>query len=134
MNLVVDTNVLMSAIFFGGLPGRVIEGVLKRRWRLVATPDILNEYRRIAADLGVQFPSIDALPVVEVLAANALVVPGRQPPSPICSDPADDMFLLCAADAGAVSVITGDRALLQVGLFEGIPVLTARQWLDRHGP
>ncbi len=123
----------MSAIFFGGLPGRVLEGVLRRRWRLVATPDILNEYRRIAADLGEQFPSIDALPVVEVLAASALVVPGRRSPSPICSDPADDMFLLCASDAGAVAVITGDRALLQVGVFEGIPVLTARQWLDRDG-
>ena len=132
MNLVVDTNVLMSAIFFGGLPGRLLEGVFRCQWRLVATPEILNEYRRVAIDLCGQFPGVDAQPVVEILAANALVVPGRRAPSPICSDPSDDMFLLCAADGGAAAIVTGDRALLRVGVHEGVPVLTVRQWLERH--
>lgn len=78
MNLVVDTNVLMSGIFFGGLPGRALEKVLGGRWRMVATPSILNEYRRITTDLNGQFPGIDARPVIEVLAAHALVLPGRR--------------------------------------------------------
>ncbi|MBM4027286.1 MAG: putative toxin-antitoxin system toxin component, PIN family [Planctomycetes bacterium] len=133
MRLVVDTNVLMSALFFGGVPGRVLEGVRRRQWQLVATPAILAEYRRIVGDLGTQFPGVDASAVVEVLAASAILVPDRKPPSPICSDPADDMFLLCAADGRAAAVVTGDRALLRVGAFEGVPVLTVRQWLDRSG-
>jgi putative PIN family toxin of toxin-antitoxin system len=133
VNLVVDTNVLMSAIYFGGLPKLVFDGILRGAWRMVITPEILREYRRIASDLGSKFPGIQALPVVDVLAAHALVLPGRRVSTPICSDPADDMFLLCAVDGGASAVVTGDRALLRVGTYEGVSVLTVRQWIERHG-
>ena len=51
-----DTNVLMSGIFFGGVPGRVIDAWMDGSLELVLSPEILDEYRRVGAELGGRYP------------------------------------------------------------------------------
>ena len=47
----------------------------------------------------------------------------------ICRDPGDDIFLACAAAAGADAVVTGDQDLLALGSFRNIPVLPVSNFL-----
>lgn len=47
MRCVLDTNVLMSGIFFGGVPGRVLEAWMSGRIELILSPEILAEYRTV---------------------------------------------------------------------------------------
>ena len=44
MTIVVDTNVLISGIFFGGAPWRVVNAVSKGEVQAAATPEIVGEY------------------------------------------------------------------------------------------
>jgi predicted nucleic acid-binding protein len=43
----------------------------------------------------------------------------------------DDKFIECAVVAGARAIISGDNHLLSLGEYQGVPVLTAAQCLDR---
>ena len=52
MRAVLDTNVLISGVFFGGLPGRILSAWAAGRFDLVLAPDILEEYRRVGEDLA----------------------------------------------------------------------------------
>jgi uncharacterized protein len=47
----------------------------------------------------------------------------------ICRDPKDNKFLELAIDSGAACIITGDKDLLVLNPFEGIPILTAADFL-----
>lgn len=58
--VVLDTNVLVSGIFFwpGGPPHRVLEGWERGAFRLVVSPPVLNEYERVLAELAVRYPTV----------------------------------------------------------------------------
>ena len=42
----------------------------------------------------------------------------------------DDKYLACAADGDADYIVSGDRDLLDLKQFIGIPIVTSRQFLE----
>jgi uncharacterized protein len=50
-------------------------------------------------------------------------------PNPVCRDPDDDDVLACALAAQVDVIVSGDKDLLVLGSFEGIPIVTAEQAL-----
>ena len=50
----------------------------------------------------------------------------------VCTDPDDDKFLACALASRTRMIASGDKALLRASGYEGIEVLTPRQFVDRH--
>jgi predicted nucleic acid-binding protein len=62
-------------------------------------------------------------------------VSGAVPEDPVSGavpeDPADERVLACALDAGADLIVSDDRHLLDLDSFQGIPILTARAFLER---
>ena len=52
MRVVLDTNVVMSAVFFRGQPLKVLEAWRNRRIELVVSEDILSEYDDCRAPVG----------------------------------------------------------------------------------
>ena len=52
MRVVLDTNVLMSGIFFAGPPATILEAWAEGELELLASVDILTEYRRVGSRLG----------------------------------------------------------------------------------
>jgi putative PIN family toxin of toxin-antitoxin system len=134
VRVVVDTNVLLSGIFFGGVPGRILDAYADGRLEFVLSPDILAEYRRAGTELSARYPARrEALaPVLALLAMSAILVDAAPWPAPISADPEDDKFLAAALAADAAIVISGDRHLRDVSGWRGIAVLTPRQFADRH--
>ena len=55
MKIVVDTNVLASALFFNGVPGKILENWKSKQLSLVASPPILEEYQRVLRRLQVKY-------------------------------------------------------------------------------
>ncbi len=49
----------------------------------------------------------------------------------ITDDPDDNIILECATEAGAEVVIFGDDHLLSLSTYEGIPILTPVEYLQR---
>ncbi|MBJ7610538.1 MAG: putative toxin-antitoxin system toxin component, PIN family [Candidatus Dormibacteraeota bacterium] len=123
-----DTNVLVSALHFGGRPRRVFESVLRGRHRLVIGPAILSEFEAVlvktcawdAARAGAVRGELEAL-------ADS-VVPVEVPD--VCRDPDDNEVLAIAAVGRAEVIVTGDVDLLALGAFEGVSVMTVAEFDD----
>ena len=58
MRAVLDTNVVMSAIFFGGDPKAIVRAAVSKRVELVATKAVLAEYHEVAERLNEHYHGI----------------------------------------------------------------------------
>jgi len=130
LRVVLDTNVLMSGIFFGGIPGRLLIGWREKMIQFVVSDDILDEYRQVAIRLSERYPEIDISNIVDILAQQSERVEARPLSEPVSVDPDDDKFLACAFAGGVDRVVSGDSDLLSVQEFRGIPILTPRAFMD----
>ena len=123
--VVLDTNVLVSALLFGGRLDALIG-----RWKSGDLIPLFSratfaEFRRVLAypRFGLTGPEINALIEEEILAWCEVVETGEEIRG-VCRDPGDDIFLSCAVAAGADAIVSGDRDLLDLGAFRGIPILS----------
>lgn len=132
MRVILDTNVLISAIFFSGPPSRILAAWMDERFELVVSEEILDEYRTVARRIGNKYRTVEIESVLDRIVVHALLVLSAPIPHEACSDPDDLKFLACAVASGAEIVVSGDRALLRASGFEGVEVLTPRQFLDRR--
>lgn len=134
MKIVIDTNVLMSGVLFGGVPGRIIDAWVDGQVEMVLSLDILDEYRRVGADLAGRYPqrATALIPVLTLIAMNATIVNAIALATQVSTDAADDMFLAAAVAADVTTLVSGDRHLLDVAGWRGIQVVTPRQFVDRH--
>ncbi len=49
-----------------------------------------------------------------------------------CRDPDDDKFIECAVDAGALYIVSGDNDLLDIGQYNDIMIITAKEFCDTY--
>lgn len=134
MKVVVGTNVLVSAFFFGGVPGRILTEWSAGRITFVVSAPVLAEYREVGEELNSRYGPLDFESFAALIVMNSDVVDAPEHPAEsICADPADDKFFTCAAAAGCQIIVSGDRHLLEASGWGGIEVLKPRQFLERHG-
>lgn len=129
MKVVLDTNVLLAAYGFGGVCLDLTELCLNQH-EVVLSEHILAEFQTHLGDkfrLGQQ----QAIAMTERLRSGVICVV----PSAVREDACDDLTdlpvlgTLVAGDADCL--VTGDRGLLALGEFNGRPILSPRQFLDR---
>lgn len=131
MKVVLDTNVVLSGIFFGGLPLKILDACIVGAFDLVVSPEIWAEYEATAQDLALRHPSPLMPQMLHLLASSALMVKAPPLPAPLCRDPNDDMFIACCLAASAFCVVSGDKDLHAVTRIPDFLVLTPRQFLAR---
>ena len=130
MIAVLDTNVVASGAFFGGVPQHIMTAWHHGHFEIIVTPMIVEEYRRVLIELGLRFDVQVGHRMSESLMANSTLMPDRSESPSLCRDPDDDKFLACAADAKAV-LVSGDKDLLTANGVLGVAVLTPRAFLSR---
>ncbi len=59
MRLILDTNVLMSGVFFAGPPAQILEAWSEGKVQLVLSVEILQEYDRVGRELTRKYPGVD---------------------------------------------------------------------------
>lgn len=127
--VVLDTNVLFSAVFWrGNEPGLVelIEGGFLVGY---TSPAIINELRMVLRDprFGLERGEVDA--VVGYFLGILRVVEPRVAVTVVRDDPADNRVLECALEAGADFVVSGDEHLIGIGEYRGVRIVRARALL-----
>ena len=131
MRIVLDTNVLMSGIFWAGPPAGILEAWSEGRFDLLASLEILAEYRLVGKRLAGKYPSVDIGPVLDLVIRESRIVEPLPQPTDACDDPDDVKFLACAISGNADYVVSGDRALLRASGYEGIEVLRPQEFLQQ---
>ena len=130
MKVVVDTNVLVSGVFFGGMPSRILEAWRDKRIDVVVSPDILEEYRRVGEHLETQFTDVSLAPFLALLVMNAEIIEPPDLPEQVSRDSDDDKFIACALAGGCHVIISGDKDLLSISGYRGVKVVAPREFLE----
>lgn len=128
MRAVLDTNVVVSAAFFGGPPRRVVDAWISGQLQLVVSPSIFDEYLRVCSRLAETYVDTDYQPLLTAFLAHGLLIGDANDERAITADPDDDKFMRCALAANA-TVVSGDRHLLDVDGWHGVRVATPAQLL-----
>jgi putative PIN family toxin of toxin-antitoxin system len=129
MKAVIDTNVFVSS-FLGGNPRKVIDLWKTGDLTLCLSGPIVDEYTAVLRRLGLE--GEDELGELLGLFARGthLLFAAKTPKlAVVAADPADDKFIECAVALKADVIITGDRALLEIGNYMGIRILTPQEFL-----
>jgi len=132
VKVVLDTNVFVSGVFFRGPPYQVLKAWRDGKIQILVSPAILEEYHRVMLELSARFLEIDPRSLVDFLAVHSeIVLPPSLPPV-IQHDPSDDKFLECALAGKAACIISGDKHLLNLSQFKGIPILKPYDFVHRY--
>ena len=129
IRIVVDTNVLISALLFGGNPQMILERALLGYVSLVAPWDILDELEGVLCGKKFRYPREIARSIVREFEVMCEIVTPTRKVAVVKADPYDNMVLECAADARVDYVVSGDSHLLKLEQFEDIPILSPAQFL-----
>jgi len=130
---ILDTNVLVSAIFFGGAPRRNHKLWADDRFELVLSPAIFDEYLRACARLSASRPGLEYEEVLATIAGHGTLVPDSPSTAPITRDPDDDKFMLCGKTSQSI-VVSGDADLHDVAGWQGVEVVRPRTFLGLLDP
>lgn len=132
MKIVLDTNVLVSGIFFSGPPLEILKAWRERKIQLLLSDEVLDEYRRVAAELGTQFPAIDISSLLDLITVYSNIIEPVTLPEPVCTDPDDDKFIACAIAGKSGIIVSGDKQLLKVDGYRKIRVIKPRDFVEKY--
>ena len=128
--VVIDTNVLISGLCFGGIPAQVIRQALIGKIELFTSPFLVDEFKRV---MEMKFPhkELEILATLNELSLLWQIVPPEVGPkiSAIINDPSDNKVLECAVAARAHGIVSGDKHLLCLKKFRAIPILPPTEFL-----
>ena len=127
MRVVLDTNVVIAAFIARGACGDVFERVVNEH-ELILSPFVLEEFERVMTrKLGLDGDRVAR--AVTLLRRKGIVVEPAPLDSPVCRDPDDDQILALTREDGVRVLVTGDDDLLVLDAFEGVPIISPRQFL-----
>ena len=131
MRVVLDTNVLISGIYFGGIPGRIVDAWLDVKFTACITPSIYEEYLKVID----RFSKKGTSPIVErdwptLLPEICYMISDQRLSQPISRDPGDDKFIACAVGAKASHIVTGDLDLKTIPPRLDFKIVSPEEFLN----
>ena len=138
MRVVLDTNVVASALLWGGTPERLIELAGEGTLDLATSEALLAE---LAGILGrpkfahkLRQKNLSAVEIVARYRELTETVEAAPIEEARLRDPDDAAILACALAARAEAIVSGDADLHALGNYQGIPILSPDQCLQRIAP
>jgi putative PIN family toxin of toxin-antitoxin system len=131
LRVVLDTNVLISAILFGGKPRQVLEKAIRGEIRLCISEPILEELKGVLERSKFDYsPEMIQVILTELTGVSDFVNPSKTI-DVVLEDLEDNRILECAVEAEANYIITGDFHLLKLSKYRDIEVVNAVAFLEK---
>ncbi len=131
MKIVIDTNILISGVYFGGAPAKIIDAWLEKSFLVFVTPSIIHEYIR-----ALNYFSSKKRPVFEqdwevLIPKICHIIPDEEKPVKICRDKDDDKFLYCCLRSKSKYLVTGDNDLKEVKEVFPFEIISPAQFIHK---
>ena len=130
MKACLDTNVLVSGIFWRGIPGKVIDLWINEEFDLLVSLPILDEYQRVLRKIGRAVNPTIAETWIKVIVEKASILSFTPPYWRRSRDIHDDKFIHCAMAGRADYLVSGDADLLELKGQVPVKILMARDFLN----
>lgn len=127
VKVVLDTNIFISALVYGGVPEKVLRMILTKEFQVVTSPVLQAELTDIITK---KFPLslADMYLLKEEMEKNFIIVNPRMNLD-IARDNDDNRVLEAAVEGDCDFILTGDQDLLELGKYKNIKIVTPAEFL-----
>lgn len=130
--VVIDTNVLISAIGWGGAPQKILTLCLDGKFKLVLSPELIAEIKDVLFRERFNFIGKEKKDELILLLSELAEIVSPDHKVNICRDVKDNMFLDLAISGNVDFLITRDEDLLMLGKFHNVNIIAPNQFLKYH--
>jgi putative PIN family toxin of toxin-antitoxin system len=130
--VVLDTNVIISALFWGGPPRAIYELIRSGKLSMLGSEDMERELIRVLGYAKFGLSAAEIMPLIANLRIHTVPIITRGKLHVIAADPTDNIFLECAVEGCADYIVSGDKHLLDLTAYKGIPIVRASAFLARE--
>lgn len=131
IKVVLDTNILVSALNFRGNEREIFNLFLKGEIEVFISPFILEELK-YTLERKFKWDEINSLKIIEKIEAKANLIVPKIRISVIKEDESDNRILECALEAKTDFIISGDKKhILPLKEFRGIKILNSKDFLRK---
>ncbi|MFH1259656.1 MAG: putative toxin-antitoxin system toxin component, PIN family [Elusimicrobiota bacterium] len=130
--IILDTNITISAFFWGGHPRAIINLVKEEKIMLLTSLQIEAEFIRVLSYVKFGLLPAEIIPIVNNLRRYTVFVEVKSKINVIKQDPTDNIFIECAFDGNADYIISGDSHLLDIGDYKNIQIIRAKDFLTKE--
>jgi putative PIN family toxin of toxin-antitoxin system len=133
VKVVFDSNVYVSAFALpGGVAERALDAAMEGAFQLVLSRPILREVLGVLSRKFARAPEEIARTAIFLASVAEMVAPTGT--VHVLEDEPDNRILECATAARADLIVTGDRQMLLLGTWDGVPIVSLREFVDRLHP
>ena len=137
IKIVLDTNVLVSAVISPhGKPAQILNMVRTGDLKLIISSEIINEIKEVFLypQIKKRNPFLQTPQQIENFLGDLLkfaeVTPGKCKVNAV-SDVSDNKFLECALEGEANFIISGDKHLKELRVYQGIEIVDPDEFLQK---
>ncbi len=134
IRVVLDTNIIVSAtILRKGHSAQVLDLWREEKIELAVSLPILEEMGKVLKRARIirqqSMTQQDVKTLIEGFRESGVLTSGRLDLEVVREDPEDDKFIICAVEAGADYIVSGDTHLLKLKEYQGIRIVPPREFL-----
>lgn len=133
MKIVIDTNVIASAIFFGGKPDKLVDLLMTRKVEAYVSEGIISEYYKTSNHLEQKYSARESSPSLDDIVSQCTLVSPTQTVT-VCRDPDDNKFIECALEGKCLYIVSGDNDLLDLKSYGDVEIITVAEFFARYAP
>lgn len=128
--VVLDTNVLVSALLFKGALSKFVELWQKGKVIPIISKETFEELRTVLEYLKFSLSQDEIKSIIkhEILTYFEIVEVKKEVKG-ICRDPEDDKFISCALSASADYIVSGDKDLSDLKQYKSVKIIKASNFL-----
>lgn len=127
--IVIDTNVLVSALGWNGPERKVLKHCYEGFFELFISAQMVEELKRVLSYEKLGFSLEEQEEFLVLISEIAALVDPNEHIDAIKEKPSDNRVLECACAGKVEAIVSGDRHLLQLREFRGIKILRAPELL-----
>ena len=130
LRVVLDTNVLVSAVISNGKPRELLRKGIDNQFSIVTSDSILKELATMLRRPKFKTSEDEIHRIILAIIGSSEVTNVKSKFEAVKEDPKDDMVVNTAYDGRADIIVTGDKHLLEMENFRGIKIITIENMLE----
>lgn len=128
--VVFDTNILISAYLWGGLPRKALELTRTKKWLLVISKESIREFIRVLGYSKFGLSSSEIRPILKDIEEYSEFFEIDTSINIIKEDVFDNLFLSLAIDSNARYIVSGDSHLLNLKRYKNIEIISVKRFME----